>query len=173
MLKKIIVLYLLISTVKILAQSSFTFSTNINITISNGPAINKVNGDLDFGEIIFDGSRMTLSKSPDLGVEFEVTGFRMRQVTISFPNRINLDNYNWVNNFGGIKETMRFTPIVNHTNGSISYIAPSNVRSGRSYRLSNDNPLGKLYLWLGGSLSVSKNQSYGSYNGTFTMTVAY
>jgi hypothetical protein len=173
MLKKIIVLYLLISNIKIFAQSNFTFSTNINITVTTGLSINKIGGDLDFGEIVYDGSKMTLSRSPDLGVEFEVTGDRRRLVTVSFPRRINLDNNDWVNTYGGTNGTIRFTANMRNTGGSLSYSSSSMIRNGRSYRLSNDYPNGKLYLWLGGSLNINKNQSFGIYNGTYTITVAY
>lgn len=173
MLKKIIVLLLLISTTKIFAQSSFNISTNISISLNNGLALNKVKGDLDFGEIIYTGNRFTLTRSADLGIEFEVTGFSRRNVTVTFSRNVNLNNNDWVDNFGGTKGTIRFTPNVRHTNGNINYVSPRILRNGNTVRLSNDSPLGKLYIWIGGSMTINRNQPYGDYKGTFILTVEY
>jgi len=47
------------------------------------------------------------------------------------------------------------------------------LRNGGSVRLSNDIPLGKLYIWIGGRMTINTNQPYGDYKGTFTLTVEY
>ncbi len=172
-MKKTIVLLILISTIELFAQSSFTVNSQISISLSNGLSINKVGGDLDYGDIIYTGNRQTLTRTPDLGVEFEVTGYRRNLVSVTFPNNIDLDNNDWVSNNGGTNGTIRFTPTVRHTFGNINYVGSRVVRSGRTYRLSNDSPSGKLYLWLGGRLVVNRNQPYGDYQGTFTITVEY
>ncbi|MCB9220095.1 MAG: DUF4402 domain-containing protein [Ignavibacteriales bacterium] len=173
MSKKLIVLLILISTIELFSQSNFTSSANVSISINNGLAISKVGGDLDFGDLIYTGNRQTLTRSPDLGVEFVVTGNRRNRVSVSFPNRINLDNNDWVNINGGPSGTIRFSPNVRHTNGNINYVGSKKVNSGTSYRLSNDSPNGKLYLWVGGGLLINRNQPYGAYKGTFTITVEY
>ena len=168
-----IVLLVLISNVKIFTQSNFKFSTDINITLANGLAINKIAGNLDFGEIIYNGSAMTLSRSANEGVEFEVTGGRLRSVTVTFPNMINLNNYNWVNMNGGKNGSISFTPIVERSGGFLGFLFPKTVTSGSSHILDFGNAFGNLFLWVGGTLNINQNQPIGTYNGTFTITIAY
>jgi hypothetical protein len=37
----------------------------------------------------------------------------------------------------------------------------------------NNDGLGQLYMWIGGSVSPSATQQRGSYTGTFTVSAAY
>jgi hypothetical protein len=37
----------------------------------------------------------------------------------------------------------------------------------------NNDGLGQLYLWIGGSLTSSATQQRGSYSGTFTVSAVY
>ncbi|MBK8947015.1 MAG: DUF4402 domain-containing protein [Ignavibacteriae bacterium] len=173
MLKNIFVLLIMISSCKLFAQSNFNATVDINISLNNGLALNKIKGDLDFGEIIYTGNNLTLSKIPESGIEYEVTGFRRRYVTVSYSRNVYLNNYNWVNINGGTNGTIRFRTVARHTNGNINYIGATNLGNDSRVRLSNTNPLGKLYIWIGGNLTINSNQPYGDYNGTFSLTVEY
>lgn len=173
MLKKIIVLLILISTIELFAQSNANSSSTVSVKLRNGLAINKIGGDLDFGDIIYTGNAITLNRTSDLGIEFEVTGDRNRLVSISYPFIINLDNNDWVSMNGGTRGTLRFLSLVRQTGGNKNYVGSNFVFSGASIRLSNDIPYGKLYLWVGGYLIINANSPYGDYVGTYTITVEY
>ncbi len=173
MLKKLIVLLLLISSCKIFAQTVFNSTVDINISLNNGIALNRIKGDLDFGEIIYSGSASTLTKTPDNGIEYEVTGFRRRNITVTYTRNVNLNNYDWVISNGGTNGIIRFRTTARHTNGNLNYVNPVNLSNNARVRLSNDNPYGKLYIWIGGNLTINQNQPYGDYKGTFNLTVEY
>lgn len=171
--KNIYVLFVLIATLNIYSQTSVNMSTNVTIKISDRIALNKVNGDLDFGDVMYTGSSLNLSKTPDSGIEFEVTGFKNRNVNITYSSSVNLTNAEWVNLNGGTVGIMNFTPYVTHTQGNINYIGAVKLNNNSRVRLSNTKPLGKLYIWVGGSISGNANRPIGDYSGNFILTVAY
>lgn len=173
MRKYIFVLFLLISTLNIYSQANVNISTNVGITLSNGIALNKIKGDLDFGNVLYTGSSLNLSKTANLGIEYEITGFRNRNVNISYSSSVNLTNAGWVNLYGGTIGILRFTPKVTHTGGNINYVGAVNLSNNSRVKLTNTKPLGKLYIWIGGNIIGSANRPYGDYSGTFTLTVAY
>jgi hypothetical protein len=166
---------LLMTTSTILAQSTASATSTVKVQLKKGLSISNLNGDLDFGDIVATSSPQTPSVSTASGIEFEVIGHPAKNVTITFAG-MNLTNNAWVTANGGTNSTVAFTPSVEHTGGSITYATPSAVTSGNSVPLVATTPvsgLGKLYLWLGGSLSIASEQAQGDYTGTFTMTVAY
>lgn len=169
----LVLLIILLSNVTCYAQNRFSFSTNINLSIVTGLALNKKSGDLDFGEVLVTNQAQTLSMSPGDGVLFEVIGQRGRRVTVTYTRRVTLANNDWVNNYGGDAGNLTFVSDVKRTGKRTTYTNPRNVRSGRSYRLRNDGSFGKLYLWVGGRIRVNSNQPVGDYIGQFTITVAY
>lgn len=129
-------------------------------------------GSIDFGDIVVMPSPYEVSKSPGEGSRHEVQGNPNSSVTVSF-NSVTLDNYNWVLTHGGTNGTLTFIPEVRHTGSDPNYTNPIIVTSGGVYTLMNVGGIGKLYLWVGGSINIQANQPVGYYTGTFTINVAY
>jgi spore coat protein U-like protein len=173
--KNIIVLYLLFLQTFIYSQgSNSTINIPISISISSSLSINKVSGDLDFGEVLSTATTQTLTKDPEFGVLFEVNGIARERITVDYSNSVVLDNHNWVSfNGSGVEDDLLFTPNVRHTGRRSTYVNSNNLRDGRRIRLRNDNGTGKLFIWVGGDLEVKPNQKAGDYEGTFNITVAY
>jgi hypothetical protein len=169
----VVLLFLTIFGSSIFAQSSASLDEPVLIQILKGLSMTKVGGDLDFGEYVITSADETLTKTPDAGVNFEVTGFPGRAVTITYAN-VTLDNNTWVGTNGGTTDNLTFVPNVESTAGNNTYSGASSVISGGSVNLTNDGSgLGKLYLWVGGSIDVATTTEQGDYTGTFTLTVAY
>jgi hypothetical protein len=156
----------------LLAQSSANASATVTANLKKGLSISNFTGDLDFGEIILTGSAQTPSKNPSDGVRFDVTGHPNKNITITFSG-LNLNNDAWVIANGGTNGTLAFTPSVEHTGNSSTYVTGTAVTSGQTVTLVNTTGNGRLYLWLGGSLAVGASQPHGDYTGSFTMNVAY
>ncbi len=128
-------------------------------------SITPVSGDLDFGEIILTGTPTTESILPRDGKLFEIIGHPNRFVTITFDN-VKLDNSQWVSIYGGNTGTLIFYPDVETDDGTKVY-------SGDSKRLVRYGLLGKLNLWVGGSINIAANQPQGDYRGLFVISVSY
>ncbi len=154
------------------AQSSANATATVLAQLKKGLSVSLIGGNLNFGEIILNGSPQTPTIAPASGATFRVIGHPNKNVVISF-NNVTLDNNAWVSSNGGSNGTMVFTPVVKHTGSSSSYNSPADVTSGNSYSLVNVSGDGYLYLWVGGSLSIAANQPHGDYTGTFSVTVAY
>ncbi len=154
------------------AQSSASATATVLAQLKKGLSITQISGNLNFGEIILNGSAQNQSILPSAGVLFRVIGHPNKSVTITFGN-VNLNNNDWVSTNGGTNGTMVFTPVVKHTGSSSTYNNPNDVASGNSYNLVNVSGDGYLYLWVGGSIAIAANQPHGDYTGTFNITVAY
>jgi len=128
-------------------------------------SIKPVSGDLDFGEIILTGTPATESILPKDGKLFEITGHPNRFVTITF-DKVKLDNSQWVAVYGGNTGTLIFYPDIETDNGT-------KIHSGDSKRLISYGLLGKLNLWVGGSINIAANQPQGDYRGLFVISVSY
>ncbi len=156
-------LVLIFSSVTIFAQSSANASTTVKIQLKKGLTISNLNGDLDFGEVILTGNAQTETITPDAGVKFEVTGHPSKSVMVSYVADILTD---------GGSNTLTFNPDFKHTLADPTYTSPADVTSGNSYLLTPSGGVGKLFLWLGGSIEVT-NATEADYTGAFTVTVAY
>ena len=172
-LLKFLALAALILNHSALAQSTVRASSTIRASLVNGLSLGNSTGNLVFGDIILTSSGQTKAISPSSGVTFDVTGFPNKNITISFSNT-SLTNNAWVTKNGGAKATVLFSPEIHHTEGSSNYTTGIAIVSGNSVKLSNnDNGIGKLYLWLGGSLTVVKAQADGDYSGSFAINIVY
>lgn len=156
----------------IYAQSSASATATVLAQLKKGLSISLVGGNLDFGEIILNGSPQTPSIAPSAGANFRIIGHPNKNVTITF-NNVTLNNNAWVSSNGGTNGTMVFTPSIKQTGSSSTYESATDVVSGNSIPLVNVSGDGYLYLWVGGSLSIAANQPHGDYTGTFSITVAY
>ena len=127
-------------------------SNQVVLSLTKGLALNKISGDIDFGEMLVGTQIQNVVVSPGDGVLFEVTGHRIEGVTVNYTTSVSLTNSDWININGGSLGTLEFIPNVKRTGLSDTYIKPRNVRNDRRYKLKNDNGIGKLYLWIGGEL---------------------
>ncbi len=168
----IILVFLIGFSSSIFAQSSASLDEPVLIQILKGLSMSKVGGDLDFGEYVLTSSNATATKTPDAGVNFEVTGFPGRAVTVTYANVL-LSNSAWVSANGGTNDNLTFVPNVESTLGNSTYSGASSVVSGGTVNLTNDGGIGKLYLWVGGAIDIDASTEQGDYTGTFTLTVAY
>jgi hypothetical protein len=167
----VVLIFLALST-SLFAQNSASATANVLAQLKRGLALSNLDGNLNFGEIILTGSPQTPIIAPASGVRFETTGHPNKNITITFTG-VTLDNFVWVLANGGTDGTLSFTPNVEETGSSLTYVNPDPVTSGDVENLVNVTGTGYLYLWLGGSLAIAANQPYGDYVGTFTMNVAY
>jgi hypothetical protein len=154
------------------AQSSASATATVLAQLKKGLSISLVVGNLDFGEIILNGSPQTPTINASAGANLRIIGHPNKNVVITFSN-VTLDNNAWVSSNGGTNGTMVFAPVVKQTGSSSTYQSPSDVTSGNSYSLVNVSGDGYLYFWVGGSLLIAANQPHGDYTGNFNITVAY
>ncbi len=170
MIKNSIIVLIVFLSVNIYAQSG---SASANVTANVVTPISIITtGNIDFGDVIVMPNAYQVTKSPDSGSKHEVQGNPNSSVTISF-NSVTLDNFSWVAQHGGTTGTMTFVPEVKHTGTNPNYVNPTNVTNGGVYQLIDVGGVGKLYLWVGGSITVNANQPVGYYTGTFVINVSY
>ena len=122
-------------------------------------------GDLDFGEIIVTGSAFTEKIEPFSGKKFTVVGHPGRNVTIRF-NSVELTNYQLASHNDGKFGTLTFIPEVITENSQT-------VTDGTTFPLLKSGLVGKLQLYVGGSIPIDPKQQIGNYEGLFVLSVAY
>ena len=176
-MKKNIQVFLLILFFHTLVYAQI-FSTSLDFPISmnvqNSLTISKVKGELDFGEVLSTPISQSLTIDPEFGVLFEVIGISRERIMVDYTANVILNNYNWVSlNPLSEPDDLTFTPDVRQTGARSTYINSTNLRNGKRIRLSNDNGIGKLYIWVGGDLVINPNQKAGEYEGSFNITVTY
>lgn len=136
---------------------------------------------LNYGNVSVTTSNQNLSISNQNGQKFVATGSPNYIVTADWPQTVTLNNYAWVLANGGTNGTITFSPNdeIQHTGDNQNWASPydvyrNTVNWGNLYfRDTDNNGVGQLYFWLGGSLSVPANQPSGNYVGTLTFTVSY
>ena len=145
----------------VLSSQNATASAYLVVPLSIAATI----GDLDFGNILLAGSATKTTIEPLDGKLFVVSGHPNRKVTFTFENVL-LDNASWVVAHSGLVGNLTFVPKVILENGR-------RVKSGKSKKLVLDGSVGKLNVWVGGSIKISANQEVGEYIGRFTLSVNY
>lgn len=142
-----------------------TVSANVRIKLVKALEVQKVHGDLYFGELVLTGASAKVEKTPDQGVLFQISGQPGKNVTIDFGSPLlTAENSN---------KNLEFIPTVNHTGNNSQYVNPITVIKGTSYKLVNNQGTGSLYLWVGGEIDVDGTMPYGDYSGQFPVTVSY
>lgn len=152
------------------AQQAST-SSNVSANILTPLSINTT-GSIDFGDIVLTQSAQNITKAPNEGSTGEVTGNPSSNITINF-NPVTLDNSAWASQHNTNIGTITFNPLIHHTGSNSNYINPQQVTNGGTYQLIDIGGVGKLYLWIGGTITVQPNQPIGYYTGTLTINVAY
>jgi hypothetical protein len=129
---------------------------------------------LNFGDIVVTTSNQTVTISNQNGQKFLARGQSGKSIIITYPSSINLSNSVWVAQNGGTVSTLTFTSsTLKRTGTNSTYTSPVNVTSGSSVTLPNLSGIGTLYLWAGGSITVSSNKPHGAYVGTYTLSISY
>lgn len=165
------ILFFIFCSVTILtAQNRVYSSIPINVSLVKGLGLNAIKSNLDFGEIVLNQNTSKISKSAKEGILFEVAGNPGKNITINF-SPIMLTNSSWAENFGSPKSQIDFTPnVLVSTSQDLSVSQP--ITSGSVVNLSKETD-GKLYVSIGGELSLNQTQPAGDYSGNFSLTIAY
>lgn len=161
----LVLLFLVVATLSINAQNRVVASADVRISVVKALQINKLQGDLSFGDFVQTGVSAKMERTPDKGILFEVNGNPGRDVTLDFEN-VSLGN-------GSENNSLNFIPHLSQTKSNSTYINPTEVHKGSSHKLENINGTGYLYLWVGGEIMVDKELSNGDYSGDFSVTVSY
>ena len=149
----------------ICAQSKGTAAANVRVSLVKALQVNKIQGDLSFGELILTGVAAKVERSPEKGVLFEINGHPGRNITLDFDKTIL--------NANASNKNLQFIPKINHTSNHAQYVNPTTVTKGSSYKLEDKNGNGYLYIWVGGEIDIDGNLPSGDYSGEFLVTVSY
>lgn len=157
------------------AQSSANTTAEVNIALIRGLTITTSGTNtLDFGELVVTGSAQSASISNQNGQKFLITGHPNYPTTVTYSSSVTLNNNAWVATNGGTQSTLTFTTnTADETGSSSTYSDPEDITSGSSINLPNNNGIGTLYLWVGGSIAIPANHPQGEYVGTLNVSVAY
>ncbi|MDA3859704.1 MAG: DUF4402 domain-containing protein [Melioribacteraceae bacterium] len=128
-------------------------------------SITATSGDLDFGSVLLTGTSTKITIAPSEGKLFVVSGHPNKDVTINFEN-VPMDNAGWAATTSGVVDNLTFVPKVQLEDGS-------SIKNGKSKPLVLDGSVGKLNIWVGGSIKIGANQEVGDYTGLFTLNVNY
>ncbi len=166
MLKEIKILFilLLLSTL-IYAQDTGYLSGSAAVNLVMPLSIESGAGDLDFGEILVTSSTSKETIKPRNGKEFIVKGEAKRNVSVVF-NNVELTNLAWLSGRNGTPGYLTFIPDVILGNNK-------KVKSGDNVLLNQVGLSGETRIFVGGSITVKKNQPVGDYEGLFVISVAY
>jgi hypothetical protein len=156
------------------AQSSASATAPITVSIIRALTIQNVAGNLQFPEVIMNGTQQTVSKTNSNGVRFLISGHSNRNVTVNYDLTAELNNNNYVAVNGGTNGTMTFTTnVADQTGINTTYTNATPMTNGSTTQLVNNNGTGQLNVWVGGSITASSTQAAGDYTGTFNITVHY
>ncbi len=159
------ILFLLTSAV--FCQNNVNSSATVKVKLVKSLKIKKVKGDLNFGEVILNGTDQNLLKKPDEGIEFVILGHPHKEAIVTYqPALLFLENQI-------DSKSLLFMPAVFETGDNIDFTSPKSVKSGSTVALENNNGTGKAFIWVGGKIKVNSTHSEGDYKGTFTISVAY
>jgi len=158
--KKVLMLLavLIFSASSLFAQSSGSAQADVTLTVVEALSISATGGDLDFAEVIGANGAINVSRAPELGAKFVVSGHASTPISVTFGDE---------NLTAGTTTDLTFVPVV-HANTTNTY-ASNVVTSGGSENLS---ATGELHLWVGGSITHS-GADEGAYAGKVTISVAY
>ncbi len=152
----------------VFAQSSASAVADISISLIKGLSISQVGGSLTFDEVVLTSSTQTPSISNVEGAHFEVVGHPNRDVTITYNDATLTNTSAWNNN-----ETLTFLATMDQSGSSTTHAVNSVSTGGATLPLVNETGIGKLNLWLGGSISILSTQVHGVYEGSISVAVVY
>lgn len=167
---KIIVVLSLISAGIVSSQNRAVSSVPVHISLVKGLSLNLIKNSLDFGDIISSPETNTISRNASEGIVIEISGNQEKNVTINYSSS-QLSNSSWVESFGGEKSNLSFIPevfISSQKNPSES----QKIENGSLINLDKSTD-GRIFVNIGGNLSLASNQPAGDYTGNISLTVSY
>ena len=144
------------------AQSSASGNLTVQAQVVAGLSLTQnTAGALDFG-IAAEGGSVSIDPNTGSSTEFQATGELGQPITVTFANATLTD---------GGTNTLTFVPnVVGDASGANKATAAA-VTTGATVNL--DGTTGDYFFWVGGDITVPTGQPGGTYNGTFTLSVAY
>lgn len=151
-------------------------TANASLLVLKGVSIS-VSGSntLAFGDIFASNSTQTKTITNQNGQKFLIQGNPGSNVIINYSSSVTINNSLWALQYGGTQGTINFSvnPLPVQTLANSNYINPITVNNGGSVVLTNSSGVGKLYLWIGGQITVNPNQPIGDYIGYININVSY
>ena len=150
------------------ASASLLVLKGVSISVSGSNT-------LAFGDIFASSSTQTKTITNQNGQQFLIQGNPGSNVIINYSSSVTLSNSLWALQYGGTQGTIIYSvntlPV--QTLANSNYINPVTVNNGGSVVLTNSSGVGKLYLWVGGKITVNPNQPVGDYIGYININVSY
>jgi hypothetical protein len=166
-MKKLLVVALLLTTVFVVSVAQNTATANAAITLTVNAAITATNtAPLALGNVVAGTSGgKTIASTATGAAAFTVVGTPSTATSCTFLYPTNLISGSNVLTFN------QQIPVYNTTNvaGSQAAATAFSAASGGSGILTSGT--GQLYLWVGGGVSPLVTQPAGAYTGTITVTV--
>jgi hypothetical protein len=167
---------LAVSATNAFAQSSASVSSSATVSV---PITATATAPLAFGTITR-GNTSTIAGNNASAGAFNFSGDESDQVTITVPGTVGLTT---TNGGGGTmtanldRANMRVNTTNSQGGSSVLDASSGSATTGLSADASgdgtNNDGMGQVYVWLGGSVTAAATQQRGSYTGTFTVSAAY
>ncbi|GEM_PF-1872308 len=154
----------------VFSQNHSIASVSISAKLIYGIQIEKIQNDLNFGEIILPVTNQNIEINPSNGIRFKIKSNPNKFVFINYYDIIlNKESPQSLST----NDQILFVPLVISTGAFENYINPIQVISGNAYEAENVNGLGLLNIWLGGKLNLTSQNSAGNFSGTFVLNISY
>lgn len=142
------------------AQTSATATINVSVTIIRNNSINKVQSP----RFIHNNRFQAVHANKKGAGRFSIAGQPNSQILLSLPDKINLEDEK-----GHQLQYKMDTPVFSNKSNPKNSKRFTN-RKGGAFKLNNNN--GKMYVWLGGNPSTTKEKK-GHFKGIYTVNIVY
>src|SRR5690606_27408605 len=156
------------------AQDNVNTTTTVNATLIRGLAMEGGNN-LFLGEFALKNTDSQKNISNFDGLKFTILGQSNRLVTILYDEFVTLTNVT-SNSSSGTQESKLLTfktNVAEETGPDNGYNDPTPLPSGTSISLYDNSAVGKVNLWIGGTMYLPVSLKNGKYIGKFVVTSVY
>lgn len=173
----ILIILIVLSFKNTSAQDNDLTTLNVNALLVRGLAMEGSNN-LYLGELALRTNENEKIISNFDGLKFTILGQSNRLVTILYDQSVTLTNMASNSNSGrqsigdDIKMTFK-TNVASETGPENGYNDPNPLPSGSSINLYDLSKVGKLNLWIGGTMYLPVALKNGKYIGRFVVTSVY
>lgn len=176
---KLTILNILILLMVLLSKTSFAqdnvnTTTTVSATLMRGLAMEGGNS-LFLGELALRNIQSQKNISNFDGLKFTILGQSNRLVTILYDEFVTLTNVT-NNSSSGTQDAKLLTfktNIAEETGTDNGYNDPTPLPSGTSISLYDNSAVGKVNLWIGGTMYLPMSLKNGKYIGKFVVTSVY
>ncbi len=153
------------------AQSSATGSRSISVGVSSGWLSVYVNKPLDFGTVLSGSGNHSVAVTDANAGKVTIYGIRFFPVYVTLTPPSSLMN-------GSGTDSLAYSPSAAYNNtadnpsGATQWSNPSGLQSGFYLQANSTLFYGYAYVYLYGTINVSKVPA-GTYSGTYTVSVTY